>query len=244
MTSVDDIEFPWRSRQDRLFAPQRPGAPLPPLTTYDDVVAGIDVGGVLKGLHAVALSGGRVIATLKHGDHAEVAAWCRRLGAVAIGVDAPCRWGTRGARAAERALNARGVRIFPTPSYEIALRKPFFHWMLNGADLYRALAADYVLYDGARQAGGYCFETFPHAIACALSGRLLRAMDKRRDRRALLAAAGVDVTPLTNIDFIDAAMCAAAAAYVHAGAGAGYGERDDGMIFLPAAPLAVMSRAG
>lgn len=243
MTTPHDIDLPWRTRQDRLFAPQQVHPPLPPLTSHDVVVAGIDVGGVRKGLHAVALAGGRVIATLKHGDHGEVAAWCRRVGAVAIGVDAPCRWGTRGARAAERALNARGVRIFPTPPYEVALRKPFFHWMLNGADLYRALAGQYALYEGGSHTGRYCFETFPHAVACALSGRLLRATDKRRDRRALLAAAGVDVTPLTNIDFLDAAMCAAAAAYVHAGAGAGYGERDDGLIFLPAAPLAVTSRA-
>jgi hypothetical protein len=56
-----------------------------------------------------------------------------------------------------------------------------------------------------------CFETFPHAIACVLSGKLMSAENKRADRRALLEAAGVVTGKLGSIDFIDAALCARAA---------------------------------
>ncbi|MGE5524529.1 MAG: DUF429 domain-containing protein [Rhodospirillaceae bacterium] len=218
--------------QGALF--HAPGAGLPPLGACDGVVAGVDVGGVRKGFHAVALGGGQVIATFAHAAPAAIVDWCLQLGAQAVAVDAPCRWSATGrSRAAERELRSEGIQAFATPTLAVATAKPFYRWMVNGAELYLQLARHYVLFDGGEHERRICLETYPQAVACALATRLLRAKHKRTHRRAVLSDAAVGIVRLTNIDLVDAALCAVAAAYVRAGYYRAYGDGGEGRIFVP-----------
>jgi predicted nuclease with RNAse H fold len=180
------------------------------------IAAGIDVGGPKKGFHAVALRDGEYFQKFHSTDAAGMTAWVKRMGARAVGVDAPCRWRTGGRmRAAERELARLGIRCFATPGRKTGESNPFYAWMRNGLLLYERLSsgsAGYPVLGGAVAAGAkVCFETFPQAIACALAGRRLSGKNKRVDRRELLEAAGIDTGALTSLDFIDAALCAVAA---------------------------------
>ncbi len=196
---------------------------------------GIDVGGVRKGFHAVALRDGRLHAQTTHTDPAALADWCVTQAATVVAVDAPCRWRPADRpRSAERALRAAGIHCFATPTEAGARLTAFHAWMLEGAALYRALEPHFPLYDGtAASARRCCVETFPHAIACALAGRILRAGDKRRDRAQLLSRAGIDTDTLTTIDALDAALCALAAHQLARDAHRAYGECLDGFIIVP-----------
>lgn len=67
-----------------------------------------------------------------------------------------------------------------------------------------------------------------------MTGGKAVASRKRSQRRALLAAAEVDLTKLTNIDVVDAALCALAAHHVATGGDyQTYGEPDTGLIIVP-----------
>ena len=88
-----------------------------PLTTTPPItVVGIDVGGVRKGFHAVALRDGVYAGQLATGDVQELAHWCRSVvGASVIAIDAPCRWSSDGrARPCERELMRQGIFCFAT----------------------------------------------------------------------------------------------------------------------------------
>ena len=163
-----------------------------PLTTTPPItVVGIDVGGVRKGFHAVALRDGVYAGQLATGDVQELAHWCRSVvGASVIAIDAPCRWSSDGrARPCERELMRQGI---------------------------------------------FCFESFPHAITWHLRNGEAKARQKRPQRTALLAQAGITTAPLTSIDLIDAALCALAAHRVASGAAClAYGEPDTGLIVVP-----------
>lgn len=201
------------------------------------VVAGIDVGGEAKGFDAVALTEGKVSAQLSSTDAGAVAAWCKDIGARAVGVDAPICWSQTGrARAAEQELMAAGISCFSTPSAEQAKCHPtnYYGWMLNGAKLYRSLDQHYDRFKGGKASRSpVCFETFPQAVACALAGKVVQARTKRAVRRGLLEQAGVSCSPLTHIDAIDAAMCALAARYFLNGRYRIYGEPREGFIVVP-----------
>ena len=166
-----------------------------PLTTTPPItVVGIDVGGVRKGFHAVALRDGVYAGQLATGDVQELAHWCRSVvGASVIAIDAPCRWSSDGrARPCERELMRQGI---------------------------------------------FCFETFPHAITWHLRNGEAKARQKRPQRTALLAQAGITTAPLTSIDWIDAALCALAAHRVASGAAClAFGEPDTGLIVVPERP--------
>jgi predicted nuclease with RNAse H fold len=199
------------------------------------IVAGIDVGGENKGFHAVALRKRRLTATLTSRRAEEVAAWCIEQGAAAVGIDAPCCWSVSGrSRACERALASQGISAFSTPTQSIGEAHPFYRWMVNGLTLYRHLASNYGLYDG-RSSGvhAFCFETFPQAIACALSGQRLSAGRKRMDRRRILERAGLSIQALRSIDQVDAALCALSAQHVVAGRFESYGDAAEGFILVP-----------
>ncbi len=198
-------------------------------------VVGVDVGGPKKGFHAVALQGGQYREQLSTLIAREVAAWCRRLKASVVGIDAPCRWSlTDRARPCERALAAEGLHTFATPSQAKGATHPFYRWMVQGADLYRCLKPDYRLFEGQRSVSGrICFETFPQAIACALAGKILSAGRKRADRSRLLREAGVSTETLTNIDWIDAPLCALAAHHIVMGTSKPYGDVAEGFIVMP-----------
>lgn len=200
------------------------------------IVIGIDVGGPKKGFHAVALNAGRYWKKFATPDAASMAEWCRRIGARAVGVDAPCRWSlTDRARPAERALAAECIHCFATPGRAAAENRDFYRWMINGAELFRLLEVHYPLFDGNNAISGpVCFETFPQAVACALAGKVVSAKRKRVVRRELLRGAGIATAPLTNIDTVDAALCALVAHSLLAGSYKTYGDAAEGLIVAPA----------
>ena len=199
-----------------------------------DVFVGVDVGGARKGFHAVAMHGREITAHMHTLIGEEVADWCSEHEAIGIGIDAPCRWSQTGhARAAERELARLGIFAFATPSRALAESKTFHSWMLNGAQLYQLVERSYPLFDGHEPRTRFCVETFPQAVACALAGRVLSAKKKSTNRPAVLRDEGVDTTSLTNVDFIDAALCALAAQYVARGTYKAFGDEQDGFIVVP-----------
>jgi predicted nuclease with RNAse H fold len=202
------------------------------------VVAGIDVGGVNKGHHLAILRDGQIIHIEQSREATCLAATCRRFEVVAIGIDAPSQWATAGGgRAAERALARAGMSCFATPTRERAAANAagFYDWMFQGEQLYRALAATHPPLRTAGYAGApCCFETFPHAITCALLGvAVVSAKQKRVQRRQALKCVGIATAALRSIDAVDAALCALAAACLLRGAVRVYGEAADGYIFVP-----------
>lgn len=214
-----------------------------PVARAQKIVVGIDVGGPTKGFHAVALAGGRYHAEFASKDIEELAHWSvRTMGATVIAIDAPCGWSSDGrCRPAERRLMEKGIYCFSTPTRVTALAHPknHFNWMLNGMALFEALMPTHPV-RGPKTPGRerYCFETFPHAITWHLCGGNANARQKRAERRALLDQLGIDRTTLTNIDKVDAALCAYTA---HLAATGGdlltYGEQATGLIVVP--PLAI-----
>jgi predicted nuclease with RNAse H fold len=203
---------------------------------------GIDVGGARKGFHAVAITEGAYSNHLATKDVQELSYWCREsVQARVIAIDAPCRWSHDGySRPAERELMRQGIRCFSTPTREKAVghRTNHFGWMLQGEALYRALADDFPVCTNLSEAGRKCcFETFPHAITWHLRGGNAEASQKRKQRRALLEEAGIDLSSLTNIDLIDAALCALTA--YHAATGGeclSFGEPNTGLIIVAGLP--------
>ena len=206
------------------------------MTATEPTVVGVDVGGMKKGFHAVALRDNHIVAKLTTHSAWDVATLCRKQGAAAVGIDAPCQWSLTGrARSCERQLAGLGMSVFCTPRQAVGQVHPFYRWMLNGAELFRLLAPHYRLYDGrTAPLDPLCFETFPQAIACSLAGTKLSAKNKRADRRRLLVHAGISSDALTTIDHIDAALCALSAQHVLAGSFKAYGDAAEGFILLPA----------
>ena len=206
------------------------------MSAAKSTVIGIDAGGERKGFHAVALAGGTFAATLASSDPAEIVSWCRQMKAAVVAVDAPCGWSDGAAsRLAERclAIGPNKIHCFATPTRARANKSSFYKWVFNGERLYRQLAKHYVLFDGSRRAGPACFETFPHAVVCALAGRVVPARPKRETRRAALRKLGYDVSSLTNVDFVDAALCAITAAAFARGSYRLFGETNEGFIVVP-----------
>lgn len=201
-------------------------------------VIGIDVGGPRKGFHAVMLADGKFSRRYASSDVEQIVSWCRTVGATVIALDAPCQWSTDGrARPAERQLMEKGIWCFSTPTRQTAAEHPKNHygWMLQGEKLFKALEASHPLCNGFPEEGQMCtLETFPHAITWHLNGGNADAKHKRLQRRSLLQQAGIDLTELTNIDFVDAALCALTAHYVTTGDRCIiYGDECTGHIIVP-----------
>lgn len=201
-------------------------------------VVGIDVGGPRKGFHAVALSGGAYAARLATSDAEALAHWCRSVvQARVIAIDAPCHWSRDGrARPCERELRRQGIICFASPTRQAAACHPsgYYDWMLQGEALYQALEPSHVLATALPIDGQACFETFPHAITWHLRGGDAQASKKRTQRRELLQQVGIDLAPLTSIDWIDAALCALTAQIAAAGGPCmAYGEPETGWIVVP-----------
>ena len=204
----------------------------------NNTVIGIDVGGARKGFHAVVLREGAICGTKEGCDPIVMAKWCRDQKASVVGVDAPCMWSVAGkSRAAERELNKEGKHCFYTPTWERAQGNPFYSWMLNGEKLFKALLKHFSLYTGHRNAEPVCFETFPHAIVCALKGRIVPAHPKTSVRREVLKNLGLVISSLTNIDFVDAALCAVAADAFRRGEVTLYGDAEEGFVVVPKGKL-------
>jgi len=200
-------------------------------------VIGIDVGGPRRGFHAVALRRGPFEA--RHFPDADgAAAWCRELDAQAVAVDAPCAWAVSGgSRLCERSLQAGGkvIQCFKTPTESRAGDRAFYGWVRNGMTLYHALDPHYRLYDGTTRSGPIMLETFPHAVVCALAGKVVPAKPKTATRRRqALCDQGLDDAPLRNIDFVDAALCALTAQRFLLGQTLDFGDATEGFIVVPA----------
>jgi predicted nuclease with RNAse H fold len=202
------------------------------------IAVGVDVGGAKKGFHAVALREGQFLGKFHACTAEAVVAWCTDMEASTVGVDAPCAWSLTGRRRpCERELAGLGIQAFATPCLATGHCHPFYAWMLNGAELFRLLAKHYDLYNGRHSLSHrpLCFETFPHAIACALAANTLLARDKRVDRRRLLNLAGIATDHLRNIDEVDAALCALTSHRLLSGHITHYGEEVEGFIVVPSA---------
>jgi len=203
------------------------------------MVVGIDVGGKRKGFHAVALLDGCFVDKKADSDPEVIVNWCIGHGAKVVAVDAPCRWSLSGkSRLAERALEIAGEKIhcFATPTYEDALanKKRFYDWVFNGEKLYRRLEShQYLRFNDEQTKGQTCIETFPHAVVCAMAGRVVAAKPKASVRRKALRNKGYDDSSLPNIDFVDAALCAVAADEFRKCRYRSYGNRDEGYIVVP-----------
>jgi len=204
------------------------------------MVVGIDVGGAQKGFNAVALVDGAYLDRLQTRSVRELVRWVRDdVGARVVAVDSPCRWRAgKSGRAAERELMESGIRCFLTPTRREAMHNAtgYYDWMLRGMELFLALEKTHSLYDAETSIGRRCsFETFPHAITWHLRGGNADAKRKRSQRLTLLRAHGVRVADLTNMDWIDAALCALAADVFAAGCRMHfYGDRRTGHIVVPA----------
>ena len=198
-------------------------------------VIGIDVGGSGKGFHAVALRKGQF--EPQHFTKAEdMSLWSKDRKAQIIAIDAPCAWASSGgSRLAERSLTIGGktIQCFKTPTRISAEGRNFYRWVFNGEKLYQSLLPHYHLFDGSKRKGKIVLETFPHAVACALEGCVLQTRRKASARRRILQQQGYDDAPLTNIDFVDAAMCALTAERFLLGSTISFGDQTEGFIVLP-----------
>ena len=208
--------------------------------TLSLTVVGIDVGGERKGFHAVALQHGTFVSKMTATDHAEIVTWSLGCQATVVAVDAPCGWSQAGSsRLAERELKMLGEKIhcFSTPTRERALHHDFYKWVFNGEELYRGLVAHYPLFDGQWTEGQMCIETFPHAVMCAMAGRVVSSKPKATVRREALQKRGIDVRTLSNVNFVDAALCAVAAYEFRNGNYQLYGNSGEGFIVAPASSV-------
>ncbi|RFU46947.1 DUF429 domain-containing protein [Paraburkholderia sp. DHOC27] len=210
-------------------------------------VAGIDVGGDRKGNHLVVLRGTQILLNASAISPDQMLQECIDRGVAAVGIDAPCRWGAEGTgRSAEKALARQRISCFATPTRDRAIgnRSGFYRWMLNGERIYDTFSRHFPLFtkDDADH-DRVCFETFPHAIASAFLGReVASAKQKRVQRRHILENAGIETAALTNIDSVDAALCALTATLFLAEKTHAYGDEAGGFIVVPTI-TAAMHRA-
>ncbi len=202
---------------------------------FDPAISvGVDVGGSAKGFHAVALKAGKFFGRRSSVEAADIYAWCQELGAATVAIDAPCQWSVTGkGRQAERDLAAKRISSFWTPSREVGETKAFYQWIFGGAELYQLFQSTYRLFDGSWTDRPVCLETFPQAVACALAGKLVRASEKRSNRRDILTHLGIDVSQLPTIDYLDAALGAVTAEAFRRKAYQTYGDVAEGFIVVP-----------
>lgn len=163
---------------------------------------------------------------------------CLQYGVQAVGIDAPCQWGVEGTgRLAERELARQRIFSFATPTRKRADENPgrFYRWMFNGEQIYQAFSSAYPLLTSRDFHGGrVSFETFPHAVTCALRGKEgTSAKEKRQQRPKVLEGANVEASDLKSIDDFDAALCALTARYLIEGQTHAYGDEEGGYIHVP-----------
>ena len=196
------------------------------------------MGGDRKGCHLVILEGSRAFRPANTTTPQEMLQACLEHGVQAVGIDAPCQWGVEGeGRRAERDLARQRIFSFATPTRKRADENPggFYRWMFNGEAIYQVFSSAYPLltsrdFQGARVS----FETFPHAVTCALRGKEgTSAKEKRRQRPEVLESAKIDASGLKSIDDFDAALCALTARYLVEGRTYAYGDVEGGYIHVP-----------
>ena len=185
---------------------------------------GLDVA-VKRGCDAVLLGDSQVARPIgRVHSGIEFRALLDDVAPTAVAIDAPPRWAVDTPRLCERELTKRGIMLFTTPTEERGAGHKFYAWMLTGFEMF----------DAAN--GHRTLETFPHAVAVAIHGRLPQE-SKRLSRLAALAAVGVDSSPLRTIDQIDAALCAYTAWCWAKGDAISVGDEFEGRITLPGVAL-------
>ncbi|WP_321933344.1 DUF429 domain-containing protein [Paraburkholderia sp. J8-2] len=203
-------------------------------------VAGIDVGGDKKGCHLVILDGSRAFRPPDAKTPQQMLQACLEYDVQAVGIDAPCRWGVEGeGRRAERELARQHIFSFATPTRRRADENSsrFYRWMFNGEQIYEVFSSTWPLLTSRKFEGGrVSFETFPHAVTCALRGKEgTSARQKRWQRPKVLESAKIDASRLKSIDDFDAALCALCARYLIEGQTYAYGDTEGGYIHVPVA---------
>lgn len=131
-------------------------------------------------------------------------------------------------------IKDRKIHCYATPTRVRADGHPFYGWVFNGERLYQRLAGHYPLFDGHGREGPLCFETFPHAVVCALAGDVVPAKPKMSTRRAVLGNYGYELSALRNLDLVDAGLCALAADCFASGRVTLFGDGSEGFIVVPA----------
>ncbi len=132
----------------------------------------------------------------------------------------------------------QAIWCFSTPTADTAHQPhptDYYSWMLRGEALYQALHSTHPASEvwPARRKR-FCFETFPHAITWHLRGGNADAKQKRTQRRELLERHGITTDELTNIDWLDAALCALVAHKLAGGEPVKtFGEAETGFIIVP-----------
>lgn len=202
-------------------------------------VAGIDIGGEKKGNHLVILRGTEIVCNVSKETPEQMLEHCVQFDVEAVGIDAPSQWRTgETGRQAERALAQQRISSFATPTRELAMasQSGFYEWMFNGERVYDVFTPHFPLYRcTGKSAGRVCFETFPHAITCALlTNEVASAKQKRTQRRRILEEAGIQTSSLRSIDEIDAALCALAANFLLEERVVVHGDEAGGFIVVPA----------
>lgn len=199
-------------------------------------VVGIDVGGVKKGFHAVAHRNGIFHQKFQSQCPKEMAAWALSHNPLVVTIDSPSAFSSNGrSRKAERDLVKANLHCFYTPTKALAKQSHFYDWVFNGELIYRYL--NLPIYLGENSPKPCCVETFPHAVHKSLWQSVMANMpagSKAKVRRqTLISKAKYDVSPLTNQDFVDAALCAVSADYFLSGQFQAYGCKNEGFIVLP-----------
>lgn len=201
---------------------------------HHETVVGIDVGGIVKGYHAVAINGQVILGVKTSTAPAEIVAFCLSHQANVVALDAPCGWSCNGSsREAERKLLKKRISCFSTPSAEKAKESSFYGWVFNGAVLYQKLLSHYALFDGNKTTDMCCIETFPHAVVCALAGSIVTAKPKSVTRRLVLESQNYKTDLLSNVDFLDAALCAVSASHFRLNNCQAFGNTKEGFIVIP-----------
>jgi predicted nuclease with RNAse H fold len=198
------------------------------------ITIGIDVGGIKKGFHAVANRDGLYLAQFHSIHPDEVASWVLSHNPSAVAIDAPSMFSLNsGSRKAERDLVSNGMRCFYTPTRALAAKSRFYDWVFNGELLYQKLGLP--IFMGEQSQEICVIETFPHAVQMSLCASDSNPVGNKRSVResTLALKANYDTSQLSNIDFIDAALCAVSADYFAHHQFTAYGCKTEGYIVLP-----------
>ena len=198
------------------------------------ITIGIDVGGIKKGFHAVANRDGLYLAHFHSIHPDEVASWVLSHNPSAVAIDAPSMFSLNsGSRKAERELVSNGMRCFYTPTRALAAKSRFYDWVFNGELLYQRLGLP--IFMGEQSQKTCVIETFPHAVQMSLWASDSNPVGNKRSVResTLALKANYDTSQLSNIDFIDAALCAVSADYFAHHQFTAYGCKTEGYIVLP-----------
>ncbi|NCA26592.1 MAG: DUF429 domain-containing protein [Methylophilaceae bacterium] len=198
---------------------------------------GVDVGGVKKGFHAVANQNGNFFAKFHSRSVDEIVSWIINQAPLVVAIDAPSMFSLNGrSREAERLLVNHGVRCFFTPTRALAQRSHFYDWVFNGELLFQKL--NLAIFMGGKPQFPSVIETFPHGIDLffwANKRPIIPKISKTLSRKITLTKkARYETSELSNIDFIDAALCAISADYFARNQFTAYGSDAEGYIVLPA----------